>query len=153
MSEKSVQPPSSAGDDAWTDFSLIEWDWIDVEWHGMRLNESYSHSEGSEKSVQLPSSAEDDAWTDFTLIEWDWMSVEWDWLSVNEFRMKLNESHCSHPIMDPMTAKWDFVSGMTPNDAKMSGMKGISGRKADGLNFRNHPISTNQRPRFLALDQ
>ena len=32
---------------------------------------------------------------------------------MNEFRMKWNESYRSFSIMDPMTAKWDFVSGMT----------------------------------------
>ena len=35
----------------------------------------------------------------------------------------------------------------------MSRMRGISGRKADALNFRIHPLSTNQKPRFWALDQ
>ena len=42
------------------------------------------------------------------------MNVEWNWMSLNEFRMKWNESYRSHSIMDPMTAKWDFFSGITP---------------------------------------
>ena len=45
-----------------------------------------------------------------------WYKPSWVTLKqmMNDFRMKWNESYCCHSIMDLMTAKWDFVSVMTP---------------------------------------
>ena len=45
-----------------------------------------------------------------------WYKPSWVTLKqmMNDFRMKWNESYCSFSIMDSMTAKWDFVLGMTP---------------------------------------
>ena len=44
-----------------------------------------------------------------------WYKPSWVTLKqmMNYFRMKWNLSYRSFSIMDPMTAKWDFVSGMT----------------------------------------
>ena len=68
--------------------------------------------------------------------------------------------------MNLMTAKWDHCSGQEKlqkclNDAEMSRMKGISGRKADGLIceiIRSQPIRgldfpllTNRNPLFQPL--
>ena len=45
-----------------------------------------------------------------------WYKPSWVTLKqmMNDFRMKWNESYRSFSIMDSMTAKWDFVLGMTP---------------------------------------
>merc|ERR1712012_495279 len=60
-------------------------------------------------------------------------------------RLQSDCGDCS-PIAEIAVRLWRLPSGM-------SGMRDISEQKANALNFLNPVLSTNQRPRFWALNQ